>query len=126
LVDLLITKSIDANKFNKFICLVEMKFSSKRFSYFINNERANKHLHYHIKNSNFKSLLKKKKKKNPITVSIVEYKGNTYRESLKPLLEMKKPLNFHQRLKEIFFYEAIKQGLEEYFEYAEELYERNE
>jgi hypothetical protein len=37
---------------------------------------------------------------------------------------MKKPLNFHQKIERDFFYEAIKQGLEEYFEYAEELYER--
>ncbi|BCC15035.1 hypothetical protein BC30048_p2047 (plasmid) [Bacillus cereus] len=122
MVDLLITKSIDANKFNKFICLVEMKFSSKRFSYFINNERANKHLHYHIKNSNFKSLLKK----NPITVSIVEYKGNTYRESLKPFIRNEETFEFSSKIERDFFYEAIKQGLEEYFEYAEELYERNE
>lgn len=121
MVDLLITKSIDANKFNKFICLVEMKFSSKRFSYFINNERANKHLHYHIKNSNFKSLLK-----NPITVSIVEYKGNTYRESLKPFIRNEETFEFSSKIERDFFYEAIKQGLEEYFEYAEELYERNE
>lgn len=122
MVDLLIIKSIDANKFNKFICLVEMKFSSKRFSYFINNERANKHLHYHIKNSNLKSLLKK----NPITVSIVEYKGNTYRESLKPFIRNEETFEFSSKIERDFFYEAIKQGLEEYFEYAEELYERNE
>lgn len=120
MVDLLITKSIDANKFNKFICLVEMKFSSKRFSYFITNERANKHLHYYIKNSNLKSLLKK----NPITVSIVEYKGNTYRESLKPFIRNAETFEFSSKIERDFFYEAIKQGLEEYFEYAEELYER--
>lgn len=121
MVDLLITKFIDANKFNKFICLVEMKFTSKRFSHFITNERANKHLHYHIKKSNLKSLLKI----NPITVAIVEYKGNTYRESLKPFIRNVETFEFSSKIERDFFYGAIKQGLEEYFEYAEELYERN-
>jgi hypothetical protein len=39
---------------------------------------------------------------------------------------MKKTFEFSSKIERDFFYEAIKQGLEEYFEYAEELYERNE
>jgi hypothetical protein len=120
LVDVKVTKFVNPNKLNKFICKIEIEFEDKRFSDFITNERAKKYLHYYIK----ESFIKKIFRKNPFKISIVGYNGNSYREDLKPFICNIELFEFFSFTEREQFFEAVKSGLNQYFEYAQSLYER--
>lgn len=120
MVNVNVTKYVNPNKFNKFICKVEIKIDDKHFSHFITNERAKNYLHYHIKKSHIKNLLGK----NPFNISIVGYKGNSYREDLKPFISNVELFEFCSMTERDQFFEAVKNGLEQYFDYAKNLYTR--
>jgi len=74
-----VTKNIDHDKLNKFICKVNIEFENDHFHRFITKERAEKYLHYHIKRSALRAILNK----NPYVISIISYKENHNRKDLK-------------------------------------------
>lgn len=120
MINVEISKYVDPNKLNKFLCKVNFIYEDNRFLHFVTKERAEKYLHYHMK----KSLIKILFNKNPYVINIVSFKDNHNRKDLKPFFNSA-VFEFPSNIERDLFCESLEIGLQQYFKHALKLYEKN-